>query len=375
MEQEQDYDAVGEFVCDARNDAYNRAFLHWRKTGPPDYAFRFVRRGRERVFVDGAGFLNAQPATAMRGILSHVSRVIGFALMLILICEVGGGGVLVRVFQKLGLDVQLSMLSMDMYGSQWGIVLIKMAVCLLKYLIPALVLLWKFQLPSRIVMPGRISGSAEALFGASAALLCGVGVNVMGEWTGDSELSRQLFFNYKDVGAVLTYALFDIFVVSMLAELFSRGILLTVLRQFGDWFAIIVVAVAAFLMPNELSLRLGEFAIGIISGYCFLRTGSIFTCFFIRIVYSAGNFAQLLRTTPLLSAFSATQFRLLFVSFALLGMTVSALIRSRETKKFRPFNRVAVLRPTEKIEAMVATTTLLPVFAVSVILTLIQLAL
>lgn len=69
--------------------------------------------------------MNSGAAEATRTALRRVGKVIGIALLVYLLCDLGGSALLVRIFQRLGFHVSGSLFSTQMYGSQWGIVFVK----------------------------------------------------------------------------------------------------------------------------------------------------------------------------------------------------------------------------------------------------------
>lgn len=64
---------------------------------------------------------------------------------------------------------------------------------------------------------------------------------------------------------------------ALLEELLFRGVLLRSFRQFGDAFALVASSVSFGLIHYTMSKDINGFILGMILGYCVIRTGSVFT--------------------------------------------------------------------------------------------------
>lgn len=86
------------------------------------------------------------------------------------------------------------------------------------------------------------------------------------------------------------YLLYMTILPAIFEELFFRGVIMTSLRRFGDWFAIIVSALLFGLLHGNMVQFLNAFFLGILLGYFAVRSGSIVTSmvihFFNNLVYS-----------------------------------------------------------------------------------------
>ncbi len=107
-------DVVRDFRFNSSSDRYNRDYQDWRRFSKSHYAFRFMKNKKERVYVEGTGFLNSGAAEATRTALRRVGKVIGIALLVYLLCDLGGSALLVRIFQRLGFHVSGSLFSTQM---------------------------------------------------------------------------------------------------------------------------------------------------------------------------------------------------------------------------------------------------------------------
>lgn len=365
-------DVVRDFRFNSSSDRYNRDYQDWRRFSKSHYAFRFMKNKKERVYVEGTGFLNSGAAEATRTALRRVGKVIGIALLVYLLCDLGGSALLVWIFQRLGFHVSGSLFSTQMYGSQWGIVFVKMIDIFLRYALTALVLQCCFRLPFSVCASYRPTASSDVLQGSALALLVGTAVCVLSGLTGTSQLSQQLLYSYTNGKAVLVYVMYEITFASMLIEMLYRGMLLPVLRQFGDKFAVSIIVLIAFLQPNSLPYRIGEALLGLLCGYFMLRTGSLFCCYLIRIAYVLTTFGQLALDSNQVDRHLIHRIYVLVTLVALVSFVVMTLIRKQRKSKAYICNRCLYLSTQDKLAAFFSSTTMLPWLAVMILLGMLQ---
>ena len=81
------------------------------------------------------------------------------------------------------------------------------------------------------------------------------------------------------------YIIFDVLVVTVITEMLYRGLFLAVLRQFGDVFAVIITSLLCGLMTHKYGLMPGIMIVSAVSSIGVLRSGSIFTAIYSKILY------------------------------------------------------------------------------------------
>ena len=145
--------------------------------------------------------------------------------------------------------------------------------------------------------------------------------------------------------------------------------LLPVLRQFGDRFAVALLAGIAFLLPNDLAGRIGELLVGLASGYLLIRGGSFGKCVLLRVLYSTLVYARLILIYSNHSL-SLMQYVLILLNAGAACVLFYAFVRRR---KLRLSNRATALPAGRKLLAFIQTVTTLPWIAAAALVTLLQL--
>ncbi|MCQ2408609.1 MAG: CPBP family glutamic-type intramembrane protease [Oscillospiraceae bacterium] len=359
-------DVVEDFSYSSRNRTYNSDYLIWRRHTKGAFIYRFTGIQNENVYVDGNAVAPVTAASAERNALMQCSQIIGLVLLVFLLIAVVGGSVLIALLRLFHIDIRLDFLSLQMDGSQWACVAVKSITAVLKYLLPSLLLLRICKLPRRIVFPVSNGAVLEMLAAAGAGMLIAGIYSLTANSLGVA--SAQDLFLYKDMAAILTYGVFEVLVISMLAEMLLRGCIFPLLRQFGDPFAVLFTALIAAFLPNATPDRLAELLIGLAAGYLFLRAGSIVKCIVIRVIFSVLSYARLVFVYSM-SVMQLWEFALLLIS---IGVLTAALYVRGTQSRYALENRKTVLPMTAKIMAMLQSVTMLPWAAASLLIALLQ---
>lgn len=367
--QNQEIDVVSEFQYNSMNEDYNMDYRNWRQNTLSPYAYRYVGNPRERMFVEGRGETQLTPIAAERDVLTRVSNVIGLSLLVYLACELLGGMLLIVIMQAFGVDIHMDFLLLGMKGSQWSVMLTRAVVSIMKFGSAYLLMQRKFNLPHMIRIPMHNSGGPELLLTVGLAMGAACAYCLIDSATGGGRMLGDKIFDYKDTAAVVAYALFDVTVISIMSEGLLRGLMLPILRQFGDRFAVLMIAAIAFLMPNTLSERVGEFCVGLGAGYLLLKGGSFIKCVFLRMIYTAICYSRLILIYGEGAMISFWKFMLILLLTALVGVGSYLLLR---LGPFGISNRFSYLPSKMKIMAFAETVLMLPWICISILVMLVQ---
>lgn len=285
-------DVIADFVYDSENDGYNRENRLWRQKTEAPFIYRVAANRQERSYVAGSAQARGNVPVAERSALMSSYDFIGIVLMFYLACELLFSALLAWGFHIFSFDVELDFLSFTLSGDFWLVCGIRTFVNLLKYGLPLLLAVRFFKLPEGLRMPLSV-GSVPEFFGSVGfGMLIGL---ISGLTDGEpSALGAAGVFTYTDTSAILTCAVVDVTFGTLLAEMLLRGALMPVLRQFGDVFAVLTMALCGFLLPNDLSGRLKEMLLGLTCGYLLLKSGSLLHCMIVRAVCATVNYARVI---------------------------------------------------------------------------------
>lgn len=282
---------VDDFDSSAQGEKYDAAFKGWRRNKNNQFAFNFEKNSKESVFVEGKGFDSRSLAETEKETLLNIMNIIGIALLLFVAFYNIISKIIVGLLDLAGVNVHTSFGESSFFGGSTEIVITYLAMAALSLLVPAIYLHVKLKMPFRVEFMCSLNDSFELMGAIAATLIMCVVVCVPSTYSGDK---MEIFTYFKNINADVSlwgqkdfviYTVFDVIVISILAESMLRGAVFNALRQFGDVFAVVITAVIAGLIAADYSEIPAEILISVVAGAGVLRSGSIFTAYVVRAVY------------------------------------------------------------------------------------------
>lgn len=330
-------DVVAESNYGTTSEAYNKAFRTWRSSEKNEYAFRCRKRTKEAVYVEGKGYHEPDPAAEERRAIMQINMVIGMALFAFLLIENLLTALLMGAAQVIGLDVGYCYSDGTVYGNQTAVLAILVLKTILKYLVPILIFRLTFRMPRRVAFHLKPDAPREFPATIAVTLIIFAVTNVWMLFSPINFLSNSTLgeayytVSYMRPSYQMVYLVFELLTVSICKELFLHGEVLHVLRQFGDWYAIILTAILAVCVSHSWTTILMELTFSIVSGIAVLRSGSLIPSIFCRMLYHVmlfGLFAMEVWPNQTLQAY-----RPLFLFLVLLVGILLCLLSIRPTRK------------------------------------------
>ena len=233
------------------------------------------------IYVNGFGFVNTDPRLQEgRGIRKNAS-VTGLVLVLILVLSFFGpyiAAVLINEFLQFMPAISdytfnltlIEMRELLSYTASMGIPLVLAALVLRPHRGSAS----PYQMPSDWAL-----FTYYMVFALAATVLLSLMTDGMERILADFhvlELTPDYLLPAAPAALVLYLIRLSV-LPALLEELLFRGILLRSFRQFGDAFALVASSVSFGLIHYTMSKDINGFILGMILGYCVIRTGSVFT--------------------------------------------------------------------------------------------------
>lgn len=289
--QEDIVDVIDEFDYSTQNETYNEKFRKWRKKRDNPFSFCFAENKKESVYIDGRGFIANSAVDAEKKVLADIFYYIGLALLVWIVLDNFIVKIVISVFDLLGVDIHNNYFSSVIYGGNTEIVITIIVTTLIKVLVPFLFLHFKFRLPAKVEFMGSMN-NPMALMGAIAmTLIICTATSVPVAYTSESKEVYEFFKNIQtdvsvwDSQEFMVYTIFDIVITSIVSEIFFRGAMFAVMRQFGDIFAIAVTSVITMLLSQDLQTMPAVLLISLAASYGMLASGTLFTSIAVVIVY------------------------------------------------------------------------------------------
>lgn len=284
-------DVVEEYDYDTQYEQYNRYFKNWRKNKQNPYAFNFEMNKRESVYIEGRGFKVPSLLDAESEVLGHIMHVVGIAMLMWIFVDNILVKAVIQAFDHFGFDIHSSFFTSAPFGGGPQIVTALISASFLKVMIPLIYMIRKFKVPKEVRFMNVLNRPPDLIRAIAMTLAVGTVTCLPNIYSN----STSQIYNYfstldADVSAwgqteFLVYTIYDIVILSIITEVFFHGAVFAALRQFGDWFAIGVTAAIAGLLSQDAAELPAAIMITIVAGAGMVRSGSIYTAFFVRIIF------------------------------------------------------------------------------------------
>ncbi|MDE5569427.1 MAG: CPBP family intramembrane metalloprotease [Ruminococcus sp.] len=289
--QENIVDVIDEFDYSTQNESYNEKFRKWRRKNGNPFAFSFAENKKESIYIDGRGFIANSAVDAEKKVLANIFYYIGLASLIWIVVGDVLSKVIILVFDLCGVNIHNNYFSSVIYGGSTEIVITIILITLAKVLFPLFFLHFKFKLPAKVEFMSSMNNSMALLGAISTALIVCTATSVPSAYSSESKEIYEFFKNIETDISVwgqtefIVYTIFDIVIISIIAEIFFRGAMFAVLRQFGDPFAIMITSFMTMLLSQNLQTMPAVLLISITASYGMITSGTMFTSIAVVIVY------------------------------------------------------------------------------------------
>lgn len=268
---------------------YNELYRKWRIEHKKDYGFYFLDNSDELTYRDGEGFITESPRAAERSAIVEIHSLLAkfltiytvLNLIVWLVEDVAPFGDIPILYNL------LKFFSSSEYMAVAADYIVKISIRLL----PLIYLLKKINMPKKLLVPVKIYnkpmfhiavpmamltfGIATVLSNVQSAAAALMGVDPSFDvWVPQNKMCLFL-------SALLTAV-----IIPIISEIVHHGIILQILKQFGDGYALILTSIIAAMTAGNYHTFLFTFTTMLVIGFFVVRSGSIVTGFIMRMVIS-----------------------------------------------------------------------------------------
>ncbi len=332
---------IDEFDSSTQNEAYNKSFRKWRSNKENPYAFNFETNTRESVFNDSRGFESHSCSEAEERIVGRIVYLIGIVMLMFVVIDDFLGGVLANLLSLFGLNIHASFFTASMYGSGAEIVIIMVTVAVVELVVPMLFVHSRLKMPFRLGFMSKVNDSTEIINSIAVTFIICTVVCLPAAYSGTA---RDIYTYFSRIDAdvsawgqteFIVYIVFDIVIVPVISEMLYRGAMFGALRQFGDIFAIIVTSVVPCIVSRNLTEIPAVLMISVVASVGMLRSGTILTAFFVRIIYRMYNLALIMleSSSSIDALIIRNGFMLITCAVGAIGVIVIYLIKKSSRRR------------------------------------------
>ncbi|MBO5343586.1 MAG: CPBP family intramembrane metalloprotease [Ruminococcus sp.] len=282
---------IDEFDYTTQDETYNENFRSWRKRKGNKYSFDFQKNERERVYIDGRGFVENSCEYAEKKVLSQIFHTLGYAALMWLVFDTLIADMLIYFLDFLGLDIHISFANSVIYGGSNEVAVTLILMDTIKILLPMLYLHFKLKIPHKAEIMGNMNNPSALVGAIAAAFIASAVASIPSAYS--SETSEAItFFGAANMDVsiwnqfeFIAYSLFNVLVIPIISQLLFCGAAFTALRQFGDAFAMLITSLTAAALTQDFRVMPAVFIITLVGCCGMLTSGSVFTAIAVNIVF------------------------------------------------------------------------------------------
>ncbi|MDE6710676.1 MAG: hypothetical protein K2J76_09345 [Oscillospiraceae bacterium] len=280
-----------------QDKSYNESYKQWRKRNKDSAGFYFAENPNQLTYQDGVGFIKDAPEAHEEKAMRRTLAVLGAVLLFRVFFDAFSIYILPRLLGAMGFDISYDVFTDTLYGSENLLITIKFLTEAFSVMIPAVMLMAGFKLPFKVMLPMRTGNRHMFKVCVPAAVLIGGVCCCM------SEILRRVFqmtdtslqTQFPATGFGWAYVIIThIIIIPMISELCSGGIILQLMRQFGDGVALVLTSFISAAFCYDFSQFLFYFTAVMAIRYFTIRTGSVLSGAVMRLALSVYTFGLLL---------------------------------------------------------------------------------
>lgn len=361
---------VDEFDYSTQNETYNQSFREWRMRKNNRYAFRFRKDERERVYIDGRGFVEKSFESAEKWTLSMIFHTIGYAALMWLVLENVAAKIAISCLDFFGMNIHINYASSIFYGGCHEVTIALVTIDILKILLPLIYLHFKIKTPKKAELMGSMNNPSALVGAISAAFIVSVIASIPSAYSMEVREAVSFFNAVESDTSIwnqfdfLLYTVSDLLVIPILSQLLFCGAAFVALRQFGDAFALIVTAFSAAVLTQDFNTMPAIFLITLISSCGMLTSGSIFTAISVNVIYRMYNLTLALIETD--TSENMPFIRNMFMAVVVIAGTIGLAYFRLSTKK-KPLNLAHYSSSTTFMQRIIHSSRTFPYSAVAII--------
>lgn len=276
-----------------QNKEYNEMYRKWRIDHADDYGFYF-QGSSELTYRSGEGFITKYPEASERHALNGINSVIAKTLIMYTLLTIAN----LLLFSDLPIAVtyKVSFSSGGFFTGDEDLTLIlSYVINILRRLLPMFYFMGKVRMPAKVMFPMKVSN--KPLFHAAVpmamftygifTLLSGVEVFIA-DLIGIN--AHNTIWLPESSSAMIMSAILYTVIIPIISELVHHGVLLHILSQFGDGYALLLTSMICALTTDNNRALFFSFAYSLVIGYFTMRSGSVLTALIMRIFFTSSSY-------------------------------------------------------------------------------------
>lgn len=362
-----------------QDKSYNELFKNWRRQTKDSFGFYYVNNPNELTYRDGYGFVKEYPEAAEANSMRHVNNVVGISLLVLTFLDMLYTFYMPYLLNKLGFDICYDYFARRLYGNEWLIMALRLIFEALKRIFPIVFCYKWLKMPLKVMFPMKVTNVPLYKYAVPIMLLAaGVDSAVTGVY--------RFMLNSLNIGTAPAFRLPDdpvqlvasavvyVVLIPVLSEICTRGVIMQLLRQFGDGFAIISTAFISAAITYNIANFCYTFLVTAVIGYFTVRTGSVKTAIKMRVTSVGFAYLVFIEERLLPQDIGGVVIMATLFTAIMIGLVAVIRFMLRHSDKLGMTMRSRYLTFSEKCYAAITSIPMILWFGLTLIITLMNIA-
>lgn len=360
-----------------QDKSYNELFKNWRRQTKDSLGFYYVNNPNELTYRDGYGFVKEYPEAVEANAMRHVYKVIGISLLILTALDAVYTYAVPPLLNSLGFDIYYDFFARKLYGNEWLIMGLKLIFEILIRIFPIVYCYKRMKMPLKVMFPMKVTNVPLYKYAVPIMLLAaGVDAAASGVYrfvlsAAHIEADRQIRLP-DDPAQLAASLILYIIIIPILSEMCTRGVLMQLLRQFGDGFAIISTAFISAAISYNITNFCYTFLVTAIIGYFTVRTGSVKTAIIMRMTSVGFAYVMFIEEKYLPQDIGGVVIMATMFAAIMVGLIAAVRFMLLHSDKLGMTMRSRYLKFSEKCYAAITSVPMVLWFSITIIMTLLN---
>ena len=360
-----------------QDKSYNELFKNWRRQTKDSLGFYYVNNPNELTYRDGYGFVKEYPEAVEANAMRHVYKVIGISLLILTALDAVYTYAVPPLLNSLGFDIYYDFFARKLYGNEWLIMGLKLIFEILIRIFPIVYCYKRMKMPLKVMFPMKVTNVPLYKYAIPIMLLAaGVDAAASGVYrfvlsAAHIEADRQIRLP-DDPAQLAASLILYIIIIPILSEMCTRGVLMQLLRQFGDGFAIISTAFISAAISYNITNFCYTFLVTAIIGYFTVRTGSVKTAIIMRMTSVGFAYVMFIEEKYLPQDIGGVVIMATMFAAIMVGLIAAVRFMLLHSDKLGMTMHSRYLKFSEKCYAAITSVPMVLWFSITIIMTLLN---
>ncbi len=358
-----------------QDKAYNEGFKKWRRKKQDSIGFYFVDKSDRITYQDRVGFIKDHPEPHEAKAFQRVLAILGFVLIYRAAIDIVSMYLIPPLLEKMGFDIYYSMFFRQRFGSRSIMIAVDLIPQILGRIVPTAILIKYLEMPVSVMLPTKVTNKPMFAFSVPVVLLVAGVCSVMSFFYNRLLTLCNIDATHADMmlGSAdnnIIYIIFiQILIIPIISELCTHGVILQLVRQFGDGTALFITTIIITVSTYDVTRVPFAVVTSLVIGYFIIRTGSVVTGVIMRIAVRIYAYVLSFLDYGIDSDFSDTLVMLFILVTILLGLVSTVFFLDKYSDSFAMTIKRGYMSFGRKILAAATSTPIIIWFTLTFLIT------